>query len=237
MKDNFRKKYQKHDALGPILKFCDFVAVYPARFFLRFKTTPNQITVMGIVAKIIGALLVSTASYPWMIVGLLLFYFGSILDGSDGVVARYRKIYSLNGIYLDHFCHYFCNSFLIFCLSFAWVKITANPIHFIPASIGIFSLLLSKSLTINPQWFGDKKQKEQITKIISSKKISLKNQNNILIVYLFDFLRIENPFNLMFWSVVFGFVDLVLWVYALFLFLEMARKLLMQLLAIQKSER
>lgn len=172
-----------------------------------------------------------------MVIGLLSFQLLTILDVVDGIVARFRNKFSLNGIYLDYLGHYFCNSLIILTLAIGIYKQTNNLFIFIPAAIGIFSLLFSKALTINPVWYSKLEQREEIIKIVSNDNITLKNQKNNLILLIFDFLRVDHPFNLMFFGLFFGFADVTLWIYSLFLFLEMGRKLFIQFIRINQAEK
>jgi phosphatidylglycerophosphate synthase len=63
--------------------------------------TPNQITLVGMIIGLIGALLLSRPGYWPKLIGSLLFVFCVIVDGVDGEVARLRLKESSFGHYLD----------------------------------------------------------------------------------------------------------------------------------------
>lgn len=214
-----------------------YLGFYPAKLFLYLPFTPNQITVIWVLIKTIMALLMLTGNYLVMVIALLFFQLASILDATDGVVARYRKHFSLNGIYIDFIGHYFCNSLLLVTIGIGLYFQTGVYFHIIPAFIGMFSMLLSKALTVNLAWYKNLEQREKVNKILYDRGISLKVHKNNFILLLTDFLRLENPLSLLFWGLLLGYPGLVLWVYALFLSLEMGRKLFFQFLRINRAER
>ncbi len=232
-----REKYTKHDAQGYILRACDYLAVYPAKLLLYTPLTPNQITVLWIFIKIIMAMLLITGNYTVSVIAILLFQLASIIDGSDGIVARYRKHYSLNGKYLDLFGHYFCNSLILITLAVGTYVQAKSIWPLVAAAAAVFSFLLSKSLTVNPAWFNKEEERNKIYDILYRENLSLKNQKNKLVTFVFDILLMDNPLNLMFWGVLLGYSEIVLWIYAVFLFLEMTRKLFLQFWRIYKAEK
>ena len=231
------EKYQKHNAKGLILRSCDFLAVYPAKVLLYFPLTPNQITILWIFIKIIAAFFVMTGEYLTSVIAILIFQSASIIDGSDGIVARVRKHYSLNGTYIDIFGHYFCNSLILISIAIGIFRQTGNVWYFVPAGIAVFTFLLAKSMAINSMWFKNKDEQERINRIIYSENLSLKNEKSKLMTFIFDLLLMDNPFNIMFWGLLFGYPEVVLWIYAVLLFLEMCRKLFLQFWRIYKEEK
>jgi phosphatidylglycerophosphate synthase len=61
----------------------------PVSFIMaRFGVSPNAITTSVLFLPIIGAALAATGNYTWIVVGTFIFQMASILDGSDGEVAR-----------------------------------------------------------------------------------------------------------------------------------------------------
>jgi phosphatidylglycerophosphate synthase len=78
---------------------------YFSAFYIRRKTTPNQITIHMILSGIIGAVFFSLPWIHFKIVGALLIHLWFILDFSDGEVARYTKTFSRYGKELDFMAH------------------------------------------------------------------------------------------------------------------------------------
>jgi len=66
-------------------------SIYVTRLFLHTKITPNQITVLSVIAFFIGISLLLFNDYAFNIIGSLIIFFSIILDGCDGEVARFRK--------------------------------------------------------------------------------------------------------------------------------------------------
>ena len=119
-----RKLAGKKSTAGFLNPMCDFLAFYPAKIFLYLPFNPVQITFIWILIKIITALLMVKGNYLITIIALFIFQLSSILDGVDGIVARYRKDYSFNGIYTDYIGHYLCNSLLLICLAIGTYKVS-----------------------------------------------------------------------------------------------------------------
>ncbi len=232
-------------ASGLILPACDYLSYYFSKPFLYLNLTPNQITVLWILIKLGAAAFMVTGNYWITVVSLFVFQVASILDGVDGVIARYRKHFSLNGIYLDCIGHYLCNSVLFIALAFGLFNVTGSYLVFVPSVIAVFSMLLSKALTINPWWFKMERRPE-VEKIVHEEGLSIimeqkagsviswKAKTKIL---FFDLVRIDNPLDLLFWGIVAGYTEITLWAYAGFLFLEMLRKLWLQYWRIYRAEK
>ena len=237
---------KRQKASGILLPLCDYLAFYVAKFFLYLPLTPNQITLTWIILKIVSAFFMITGDYTTMVIALLVFQLASIIDGADGTVARYRKRFSLNGIYVDYIGHYFCNSLLFVTLAFGVYHQTENWLSFIAAAIAVVSFLLTKALTLNPMWYGNLEERKEVEKIIYDRDLALlrdqktgvvRNWKKQIIILLFDFVQMNNPLNLMFWGVFLGYAGEILWIYAGILFLEMSRKLFMQFWRIYRTEK
>ena len=231
-----KKTSSKKSTNGFLNPMCDFLAFYPAKIFLYLPLNPVQITILWISIKVIMALSILKGGYLLTIVALTIFQLASILDGVDGIVCRFRKDYSYNGIYIDYIGHYMCNSLLLICLALGNFFKTGNSLILIAGSIGAFSYLLAKSITINLQWFKTTKQKEEVEKIVYSEGFSLKSQKKGFLAIASDFLLMDNPLNLMFWGFLLGFPSITLWIYAIALTLELLRRIVTQYYRIHKAE-
>ena len=87
-----------------------FVARYlnkPVSFFItrhllcHLPLTPNQVTLGAAVVGLVGAALIASGNYAFMIWGFFLAHVQSILDGCDGELARVRFQQSAMGEWLD----------------------------------------------------------------------------------------------------------------------------------------
>src|SRR3989344_1393595 len=133
-----RKLAGKKSTAGFLNPMCDFLAFYPAKVFLYLPFNPVQITVIWILIKIITALLMTSGNVMLTIISLFIFQLASILDGVDGIVARYRKDYSYNGIYLDYIGHYLCNSLLLICLALGTYNYSGSSYALLAGAIAVF---------------------------------------------------------------------------------------------------
>lgn len=80
-------------------------SIYITRILLKAPITPNQLTLASIFFGIGGCALFLYPLWYHKLIGLFLLYLNLVFDRVDGEVARYKKIYSLKGIYLDEINH------------------------------------------------------------------------------------------------------------------------------------
>ena len=78
------------------------------------RITPNQISAFNILFGVVLLSLIAFAENRWFfLLLLLLFYVSFLLDKVDGEVARYQKVITLRGAYLDELYHIFVQNGLI----------------------------------------------------------------------------------------------------------------------------
>ena len=80
--------------------------------------TPNQITIIWTIIGLIACLLFIPGRYHYSIMGALLLNFAFMMDCIGGTIARYKKVLSDNGDYLESIGHWLIDSFLMACISF-----------------------------------------------------------------------------------------------------------------------
>lgn len=80
----------------------------PARAANRFvvilsKTniTPNQVTFASLLLALVAAVSLGSGIWIWMAVGAIILQVSFILDCVDGQLARFKRIFSLQGVWLD----------------------------------------------------------------------------------------------------------------------------------------
>jgi phosphatidylglycerophosphate synthase len=80
-------------------------SIYITWLLLHTRVRPNQVTMATVALALLGVCLLA-ASAPWVAlwgaIALLAHFF---LDKVDGDIARFRKIYSVAGVYLDYLGH------------------------------------------------------------------------------------------------------------------------------------
>jgi phosphatidylglycerophosphate synthase len=216
-----------------IYQWMDWLAYYPAQLLINLPITANQITIAWIIGEIIAALFLLTGNYITMVIAVLAFQILFILDCTDGIIARYRKEFSLNGVYLDYLGHYICNPLLLICYGIG-VSIAQDNLLFVLAGlIAALTFLLNKAISINPAWYSNPEQRTKVEATL--KKSILKNQTGILYA-IFAFMRLEYFFNFMFWGTLLGYAHIVILIYALFFTLELLRKIVTQFLHNYRAE-
>ena len=85
--------------------FQRFPSIYITRLLLPTRITPNQITLLGFIIGLLGCIFIFQFAWHYKLIGVGLLYLNVLLDKVDGEIARYKKIYSLRGIYLDYTNH------------------------------------------------------------------------------------------------------------------------------------
>tara|TARA_Y100000310_G_scaffold345402_1_gene464519 strand:+ start:27678 stop:28400 length:723 start_codon:yes stop_codon:yes gene_type:complete len=232
IKEIKQKAYRKRE--DPIYAFMDYLAYYPAKLFLLTSITPNQITIIWILGQLLSALLLTTGNPTIMLIGIVSFQAMFILDCTDGIVARYKKQFSLNGVYLDNLGSYICNATLLLSFSIGVSKLYNDILYLVIGLVLVGIFLINKAGTVNPGWYGNPQQQQAI--LATQKASGIKNQKKIL-YYVFAFLRLEYFFNLMFWGTLLGYAQYVLIIYTLAYLVETTRKLSLQFIKNQKLDK
>ncbi|TSC72227.1 MAG: hypothetical protein G01um101470_396 [Parcubacteria group bacterium Gr01-1014_70] len=93
-------------------------SIYITLLLSHTPLTPNAITLLSILSGLGGAYFLLSPDWKIKFLALFLFYLNLLLDRVDGEIARYKKQFSLKGIYLDELNHYIIPP--LFFLSLAW---------------------------------------------------------------------------------------------------------------------
>lgn len=93
-------------------------SIYVTWLLLHTPITPNAVTLLSVLSGLGGAYLLLCPTWKFKLIALFLFYINLLLDRVDGELARYKRQFSLKGIYLDELNHYVIPS--LFFLSLAW---------------------------------------------------------------------------------------------------------------------
>jgi phosphatidylglycerophosphate synthase len=88
--------------------------------------TANLVTVLSGIVAIIGAFFLSASSIYLVLVGVLFLSLSTILDYSDGEVARYNKSGTITGSFLDWYMQYVISSATFIGLAFGALSIKSN---------------------------------------------------------------------------------------------------------------
>ncbi len=216
-----------------IYQAMDYLAYYPAKLLVNTPLSANQITIAWIIGEIIAALFLVTGDYITMVLAVFTFQLLFILDCTDGIIARYRKEFTLNGTYLDYLGHYIANPLLLICFGIGVAQAQQNMLFAIAGVLAALMFLLNKAISINPAWYSNEEQQKKVSATL--KKSILKNQEGIM-YGIFAFMRLEYLFNFMFWGTLIGYAHIVILVYTLFFTLELLRKIATQFLHNYRAE-
>jgi len=142
-----------------------------AKIFIKSGITPNQITILSQIVGIIGAILFAYSNPIYWILGWFVINFYMILDGSDGIVARYTKTTSKFGAFLDEFTHPIINTLIFVPMSFGLYRIFGDPLVFLLGFSSVFSMLLVRTFNLSVKV----KRKKVLYDTSAEDFISLKN--------------------------------------------------------------
>jgi phosphatidylglycerophosphate synthase len=94
-------------------------------WFVRHGVSPNAITLGATAVGLAGAGLLASGALPWQVLGALLFIASTVLDGSDGEVARLAFRQSEFGRRLDLTCDNVVNVAVFGAIG--WAALAADP--------------------------------------------------------------------------------------------------------------
>lgn len=129
---------------GPVSRWLNRpISTRISKFLVNFNITPNQISIFSFVLSMIAAGLFALGNYWFLAFGGIIAQFASIIDGSDGEVARLKYLSSDYGGWFDAVLDRYADAFLLFGLTWYVYSQDSSPwalaIGFI-AIIGSFML-------------------------------------------------------------------------------------------------
>ncbi|WP_327707673.1 CDP-alcohol phosphatidyltransferase family protein [Streptomyces sp. NBC_00464] len=80
------------------------------RYLVNTKVTPNQLTYLMTIAGVLAAPALLVPGIPGALLGVLMVQLYLLLDCVDGELARWKKQFSLGGVYLDRVGAYLCDA-------------------------------------------------------------------------------------------------------------------------------
>ena len=119
-----REKLQKNQQGHPILQRA--LSIYITRAILPTRMSANQVSIAMLLVGVLSAVPLFLGYLWW---GIALSYLCILLDASDGEVARYRKSYSLKGIYLDLINHLAIQAWFFLALGYAVAQTQSGPMY------------------------------------------------------------------------------------------------------------
>lgn len=100
------------------------ISTHLSKFLVSFNITPNQISFFSFILSIIAAGFFTLGNYWFLALGGIIAQFASIIDGSDGEVARLKYLSSDYGGWFDAVLDRYADAFLLFGLT--WYVYSQN---------------------------------------------------------------------------------------------------------------
>lgn len=99
-----------------------------SRVLVHTPITPNQVTLLSLLASVCGAALAAVGGYWWFLTGTALYLFGMVLDCVDGDLARVRVEGSVLGQWLDSVVDDISTCAITVGMGVGLYRVTGNPV-------------------------------------------------------------------------------------------------------------
>ncbi|HLD33594.1 MAG TPA: hypothetical protein VJB66_02625 [Candidatus Nanoarchaeia archaeon] len=213
----------------------ELVLDYPARAVTQaahlIGFTRASLTFFWVIAQFFITFMFIQGDYLLSVIGITLFQLMFIVDLADGKLARYHEKLSTRKIkkplfykYLDRVGHYVNDSLLFVFLGYGSIQFGVH--YFYVGIAAALFFLFSKTINLNPAWYTSRHEQDDIMGIANT--VHIRSKKSTFNQFLFDILRVEHLFSLVFIGIVLNMAHYTLVLYALVYFLEFARKLLSQ---------
>lgn len=188
IKEKSAKKNQKE--LNRVFYFSSKFSVHLSYIFINFGLSPNQVTFLFFLFGLGGALMLCSTA-PWVVlVAYLLYRLHIIIDLCDGEVARFTKLFSLNGAYYDYMIHAVLYPLYFGMMCYGQFLEWNDHNFLLLAGFGVLIVSLTQAVKNNyfrAMLFDGKSIDEYKTKSKSKNSLTLKNQLYIIITDLLSF--------------------------------------------------
>jgi len=234
--EEFKNQARRNYKLGIRQRLIGETALPLTWIIAHTPITPNQVTIFWCLIQLISPFLMLRGDYKSIIVGLTLYQCAIFFDAVDGQLARFKKIQSFAGLYFDQIGHYLTIPLMLFCLGYGLSKYYHNQLYFIIGILSLVFFVYSKLLTFNPFIYGISNVKE-LADMLNTPIHSFRYSKNKLAIIVFEWLRIEHPFNILWFLVLleWGQVGLIL---HMFVFLvELIRKVISQTKELKRVDK
>jgi phosphatidylglycerophosphate synthase len=171
--------------------------------------TANQVTFMSMIVALIGCAFMVIGNYWLSLAGLALFCLFMLLDHCDGQVARYRHYSSKAGLYFDSRVHHIVEPLFFICCGIGcYISEFNHSVGFAYLGAGIATAVfyLMRQLMKLP----DETKPGNFRALYKEKSFFGK-----INYFLFQFLRINYPFSLLFFAIILNQTGPVLMFYAM----------------------
>ena len=131
---------------GPVSRWLNRpISIRLSKILVNFNITPNQISFFSFVFSMIAAGLFAVGNYWLLVIGGIIAQLASIIDGSDGEVARLKYLSSDYGGWFDAVLDRYADAFLLFGLT--WYVYSQNSSSRLVLVIGFLAIIGSFMLS------------------------------------------------------------------------------------------
>lgn len=169
------KGYKEH----PASRFYRIFSIYITRIFILLRVKPNFVTAFGFLLGIAGGYFYLRSNF---VLGSALFCAFIVLDSVDGEIARYRKLSSNFGGWLDGMAGHILYFYFFFTLGLGIFFQTGLSLYLILGSVAAMLKLLERSISQPLVKAGDYNEISKRQNIVSV-KIWLSHIGKNLILY------------------------------------------------------
>ncbi len=138
-----RKICQKEDSEPFMDRLWRPFSIWATRFFIAIGLTPNFATLLGLFSGILGGYLFVNGKF---VSGSILFALAYLFDNVDGEIARYRKMGSKFGAWLDTAVSHFLYPYFWLILGVGIYLSEGSSVYIILGAIAAVAKLLQRSV-------------------------------------------------------------------------------------------
>lgn len=193
------------------------ISIYLTSFFLKIGASPNNVSFLVFFFGVVSAIFYMKGEYAYSLAALGFHHFSFVLDAVDGEVARYRKMMSDKGVYLDLMVHVVLSPLLVIGMGIgAYLHPPAylplpDYTYLIAGGVGSFFMLMGNFVrTKKYEMLAKKSRFETLKKLNETDNIEHPSwiKNEILFLLSFEL------FNLMFFFTILNLVPVLVLIYA-----------------------
>jgi len=204
---------------------------YFTKPFINTRITSNQVTLFWLFLGLVGAAMLSTGKYKWMLLGIIIYHLGHFFDCVDGNLARFRNKSTLKGQYLEQIAHHITIIAVLCGLTVGAWRIAGNYALY-AGGVAVGTFVFAKLFNLNLISYKGE-QRGRVAEIMTQLNPRKRSK---LTIFIFGFVRIEHPLNLMFFCILFNQPFVGLACYAVMHTVEMVKKLATTLIKLQKAD-
>lgn len=128
--------------LSPYTKLARKISIYITWVLLKTNITANQTTYLGMFICFVGCWFLFLGNPKNIFIGMVIVWIWYIFDHVDGEIARYRKMSSMSGIYLDYLSHYILHPSILFSLTMGLYHHQKNELLLLVGVMSAFSIMM-----------------------------------------------------------------------------------------------